>query len=48
MVIAGGVIPPQDYDFLYEAGVAFIFGPGTVITNAAKKMIETLLEQISD
>ena len=48
MVIAGGVIPPQDYDFLYKAGVAFIFGPGTVVTYSAKKMIEALLEQIEE
>ena len=31
IVVAGGVIPPQDYDFLYKAGVAAIFGPGTRI-----------------
>ena len=31
MVVAGGVIPPQDYDFLYEAGVSEIFGPGKLI-----------------
>ena len=28
LVVAGGVIPPQDYDFLYESGVAAVFGPG--------------------
>ena len=42
MVIAGGVIPVQDYDFLYKAGVAAIFGPGTPITKSAIKMIEIL------
>jgi len=47
MVVAGGVIPPQDYDALYKAGVSFVFGPGTVIPEAAKKMIEALLKQIS-
>ncbi len=47
MVIAGGVIPAQDYDALYKAGVSFVFGPGTVIPEAAKKMIIALLEQIS-
>src|SRR5690606_39585143 len=31
MIVAGGVIPQQDYSFLYEAGVSFVFGPGTVI-----------------
>ena len=40
IIIAGGVIPVQDYDFLYKAGVAAIFGPGTSITKAAAKMIE--------
>ena len=42
VVIAGGVIPVQDYDFLYKAGVAAIFGPGTPITKSAIKMIEIL------
>jgi methylmalonyl-CoA mutase len=36
MVIAGGVIPEHDHEFLTNAGVAFVFGPGTVITTAAK------------
>ncbi|OYT10624.1 MAG: methylmalonyl-CoA mutase [Bacteroidetes bacterium 4572_112] len=44
MVIVGGVIPPQDYDFLYEAGAAAIFGPGTVIADAAIKMLDILIE----
>ena len=43
-VIAGGVIPPQDYDFLYESGVAFVFGPGTVITKAAKEILAKMLQ----
>jgi len=42
VVIVGGVIPPQDYPFLYEAGAAGIFGPGTVIPIAAQKIIEVL------
>ena len=42
IVIAGGVIPAQDYDFLYKAGVAAIFGPGTRIPYAAIKMLEIL------
>ncbi|MFK7924606.1 MAG: methylmalonyl-CoA mutase family protein, partial [Bacteroidia bacterium] len=44
MVVAGGVIPQQDYDFLYEAGVGAVFGPGTVIPEAAVKILERLLE----
>lgn len=44
MVIVGGVIPPQDYDFLYKAGAAAIFGPGSVISDCAIKILE-LLEQ---
>jgi len=44
MVIAGGVIPAQDYEFLYKAGVTAIFGPGTSITIAAIKILEILLE----
>ncbi|MEM9022338.1 MAG: cobalamin-dependent protein, partial [Bacteroidota bacterium] len=43
MVIAGGVIPPQDYDYLYEAGVSGIFGPGTVIPEAAAEILEALI-----
>ncbi len=43
MVVAGGVIPPQDYDFLFKAGVAAVFGPGTVISESAIKMMELLL-----
>jgi methylmalonyl-CoA mutase len=44
MVIAGGVIPPKDYDYLYKAGVAGVFGPGTVISKAAKEILEKLLK----
>ena len=43
MVIAGGVIPAQDYDFLYQAGVAAIFGPGTPVAKSAIEMMEILL-----
>ena len=43
MVVVGGVIPPQDYDYLFESGAACIFGPGTVISDAACKMMEILL-----
>ena len=44
VVIAGGVIPAQDYDFLYKAGVAAIFGPGTSVAKAAVTIMEILLE----
>jgi methylmalonyl-CoA mutase len=44
LVIAGGVIPHQDYQFLYDAGVAAIFGPGTSVSRAAKQILEILLE----
>jgi methylmalonyl-CoA mutase len=44
LVIAGGVIPPQDYQFLYDAGVAAIFGPGTSVSKAAKQILQILLE----
>jgi methylmalonyl-CoA mutase len=43
MVIAGGVIPSQDYQFLYDAGVAAIFGPGTSVSKAAIQILELLL-----
>ncbi len=45
LVIAGGVIPPQDYQFLYDAGVAAVFGPGSPITRAAIQILEILLRQ---
>ncbi len=44
IVIAGGVIPAQDYDFLYKAGVAAVFGPGTSVAKAACAIMEILLE----
>ncbi|SFE55329.1 methylmalonyl-CoA mutase [Thermoflexibacter ruber] len=44
MVIAGGVIPPKDYDFLYQAGVSGIFGPGTVIPVAAQEILRKLMQ----
>ena len=46
IVICGGVIPAQDYDFLYEAGAKAIFGPGTVIPVAAQKIIEEIYKQL--
>jgi methylmalonyl-CoA mutase len=45
LVIAGGVIPAQDYDFLFKAGVAAIFGPGTSVAKAACEIMEILLEE---
>ncbi|MEA4847467.1 MAG: methylmalonyl-CoA mutase [Clostridiaceae bacterium] len=42
MIVAGGVIPAQDYDFLYANGASLIFGPGTVITVSAEKVIKEL------
>ncbi|MFO7869242.1 MAG: methylmalonyl-CoA mutase [Bacteroidales bacterium] len=44
MVICGGVIPSQDYDFLYESGAVAIFGPGTSIPKAAIQLLEILLD----
>ena len=44
IVITGGVIPPQDYDFLFEAGVVGVFGPGTVISQAASQILEVMIE----
>ena len=42
MIVVGGVIPPQDYPALYEAGAAAVFGPGTVIGEAADKLVRVL------
>ncbi|HWB59779.1 MAG TPA: methylmalonyl-CoA mutase [Chthoniobacteraceae bacterium] len=46
MVIVGGVIPAQDYDFLHKAGAAAIFGPGTVIPDAAEKILNLLNKRL--
>jgi len=43
LVVAGGVIPKKDYDFLYKEGVAGIFGPGTPVTESAKTILNQLL-----
>ncbi len=48
MVTAGGVIPAQDYDFLYEAGVVGVFGPGTKVSKCAMQMLDILIEQYQD
>jgi methylmalonyl-CoA mutase len=42
LVVVGGVIPPQDYEFLYQAGVAGIYGPGTAIPAAAQQILHVL------
>ena len=47
MIVVGGVIPPQDFDALREAGAAAIFPPGTVIAESAVEMLEKLTEQLS-
>jgi len=44
MVIAGGVIPAGDYQYLYDAGVKGVFGPGTVISIAAQKILQELTD----
>jgi methylmalonyl-CoA mutase len=46
MVVAGGVIPAQDYDFLYDAGVFGIFGPGTKISKSAQNIVSLLIQSI--
>src|SRR5690606_7409551 len=44
LIVAGGVIPPDDYPALYEAGAVAVFGPGTVISDAAEKLLNELAE----
>ena len=44
MVIVGGVIPKQDYDFLFDAGAVAVFGPGTKISEAAIEILEILMD----
>jgi methylmalonyl-CoA mutase len=46
LIIVGGVIPPQDYDAVHKAGATAIFPPGTVIGEAAEKLIDTLLDTL--
>ncbi|OQP18233.1 cobalamin-dependent protein, partial [Geobacillus zalihae] len=46
LVVVGGVIPPQDYAFLYEHGAAAIFGPGTVIPEAAEKVLDEIYARL--
>ena len=48
MVIAGGVIPARDYDFLYQAGVSGVFGPGTIISVAAQNILKQLIKELKE
>ncbi|MCU4176750.1 methylmalonyl-CoA mutase [Carboxylicivirga sp. N1Y90] len=48
MVICGGVIPAQDYDFLYKAGAVAIFGPGTSVAKAGSDILNLLIEQAAE
>jgi methylmalonyl-CoA mutase len=43
LVVAGGVIPEKDYEYLFQAGVSFIFGPGTIIPQAAKEILQKMI-----
>lgn len=47
MVIVGGVIPHQDYEFLYDQGVAGVFGPGTKIATAAQQILQVLMDELN-
>ena len=42
LVVVGGIIPPGDYDFLYDAGAAGVFGPGTPVTESAGQVLDAL------
>jgi methylmalonyl-CoA mutase len=42
LIVVGGVVPPQDYDDLFAAGASAVFGPGTVITEAAMQLLREL------
>lgn len=48
MVIAGGVIPAQDYDYLYNKGVIGVFGPGTIIADAACDILKIMIDAYSE
>ncbi|MBS1651057.1 MAG: methylmalonyl-CoA mutase [Bacteroidetes bacterium] len=48
MIVAGGVIPQKDYDFLYKNGVSFVFGPGTIISQSAIHILEKLILNINN
>jgi methylmalonyl-CoA mutase len=46
MIVVGGVVPPQDYDELMKAGAEAIFPPGTIIAEAAEKLLKTLNKRL--
>jgi methylmalonyl-CoA mutase len=46
MVIVGGVIPPQDYQFLFDAGAVAVYGPGTRISDAAIDLLQILIDSV--
>ena len=48
LVIAGGVIPPQDYQFLFDVGVVGVFGPGTKISDSAIAILDILIERVGE
>jgi len=48
MVIVGGVIPAQDYQFLFDAGAVAVYGPGTRISDAAIEMLQILIDSVAD
>ena len=48
MVIAGGVIPAQDYPFLFDAGVVGVYGPGTKISKAAIEILTILINSVTE
>ena len=48
MVIVGGVIPAQDYQFLFDAGAVGVFGPGTKISQAAIDLLTILIDSVAD
>jgi len=47
MVIVGGVIPPQDYQFLFDAGAVAVYGPGTKISEAAIDLLQILIDSVN-
>ncbi|MFP3998518.1 MAG: methylmalonyl-CoA mutase [Desulfobacterales bacterium] len=46
LVVVGGIIPPADYDFLHKAGVAKVFGPGSMVTDSANQVLNALTENV--
>ncbi len=48
MIVAGGVIPQQDYQYLYDAGVSFVFGPGTIIAKSAIDILQKMITEYED